>query len=109
MAAIPQVHLYNTGTKFLVLLKDQDDAVITDLNLTSTKKFIFTKPDETPLVVDATFESDGTDGYIYFLTTSTTLDQEGQWTLQVKVIYSNGNTYYSNIVRFRVYENSPEA
>lgn len=99
--ANPAIFVGNINTKFLVFLKDQDEAVV-DLTDTTSRVFLFEKPDKTIWEQTATFETDGSEGGLKYLSTSGFLDLPGQWQLQPKVIFTDGSTFYGDIEQFEV-------
>lgn len=103
--ANPDIHLNNIGVQFLTTMKDQDGNVLTDLNLLTTKHFVFTKPDESKAIRDGSFYTDGTDGKLIYVTLNGDLDQTGIWNFQVVIVYNDGKTYSSDIERFVVLRN----
>lgn len=102
--AAEEIHVGDIGTKFLITLKDGSDIV--DISATSTLQIIFHKPDSTLSTKSATLETDGTDGELYYTTSSSDdLDQEGYWKLQAYVEFNSGSKFHSDISGFRVYPN----
>jgi len=87
--------------KFLVTFEKNNSAV--DISgATSTKQLIFEKPDGTFLTKDGTFETDGTDGKLYYKSISGDLDTAGSWKIQGKVVIG-GETKWSSTGAFEVY------
>jgi hypothetical protein len=99
---VEEIHEDDIGTKFLLTVKDGTSAV--DISSATTKQIIFEKPDGTTLTKDATFDSDGSDGKIYYESISGDLDTAGTWTIQAKVILPTG-TWKSNKETFAVHSN----
>jgi methionine-rich copper-binding protein CopC len=97
-----EIHLNDVGTKFLVTIKDGSSAV--NISSASTKEIIIQKPSGTKITATATFDSDGTDGKIYYVTVADDLDEAGSYKLQGKVIISDG-TFYTDITSFKVHRN----
>jgi hypothetical protein len=97
-----EIHLNDVGTKFLVTIKDGSSAV--NISSASTKEIIIQKPSGTKITATATFDSDGTDGKIHYVTVADDLDEAGSYKLQGKVIISDG-TFYTDITSFKVYRN----
>ena len=62
--AANEIQQNDIGTKFLVTIKDGDSAV--DISGASTKQIIIKKPSGETLTNSASFNSDGTDGKIYY-------------------------------------------
>ena len=97
-----EIHLNDIGTKFLVTITDGSSAV--DVSSASTKQIIIKKPSGSKLTVAASFNSDGSDGKIYYNALADNLDEAGSYKLQGKVIISDG-TFYTDITSFKVHRN----
>ena len=97
-----EIHLNDVGTKFLVTITDGSSAV--NVSTASTKQIIIKKPSGSKLTKTASFNSDGTDGKIYYTTVADDLDEAGSHKLQGKVIISDG-TFYTDITTFKVHRN----
>jgi len=94
----------NIGVKFLVTIKDQDCSVI-DISTASLKRLYFKAPDNTISYFSATFQTDGTDGEIYYITSnSSDLNIAGVWQIQAYVEIGTAKLF-SNIGKFNVEEN----
>ena len=101
--AANEVHQNDIGTKFLVTIKDGSDAVNV-ASATSTKQIIFKKPSGTSMTKTASFNSDGTDGKIYYTVVADDLDEVGTYEIQGKVVITDG-TFYTDIQTFKVHRN----
>jgi len=97
-----EIHLDDVGTKFLVTIKDGSSAV--NISTASTKQILITKPSGTKMTKTATFNSDGSDGKIYYTVIADDLDEVGTYQLQGKVIISDG-TFSTDITKFKVHRN----
>lgn len=98
-----EIHVGDIGTKFIITILDEGEAV--DISACTTKEIMFEKPDKTVLTKTASFQTDGTDGKIFWMTTLVTdLDLMGQWKIQGKISIGGG-TWKTQIGTFRVYEN----
>ena len=97
-----EIHVNDTGTKFLATIKD--DSEIVDVSSAISVTMMFKKPDDEVVQKAGVFDSDGTDGKIYYSTTVGDLDEAGQYKLQAKVVLSTG-TYYTDIYTFKVHCN----
>tara|TARA_R110002020_G_scaffold123344_1_gene279741 strand:- start:1025 stop:1333 length:309 start_codon:yes stop_codon:yes gene_type:complete len=97
-----EIHLDDVGTKFLVTIKDGSSAV--NISTASTKQILITKPSGTKMTKTATFNSDGSDGKIYYMVIADDLDEVGTYQLQGKVIISDG-TFSTDITKFKVHRN----
>ena len=101
-----EIRVSDIGTKFLVTIKDGDSVV--DISGTGSdaanKRIIFKKPSGSTVDQAASFNSDGTDGKLYYTTVSDDLDEDGIWKMQAKVIIS-AQTFRSDIHTFKVHRN----
>ena len=61
-------------------------------------------PAGTKLTKSAAFDSDGTDGKIYYAAVAGDLDETGTYEIQGKVIVTDG-TFYTDIQTFKVHRN----
>jgi hypothetical protein len=99
-------HEGDIGIKFVVTIVDGT----TPVNLVgATSMFIlFKKPDNTWVQHTAAFVTDGSDGQIYYTTSSSAdLNASGVW--QIQALVSIGvSTWHSDIAEFTVYENIDE-
>ena len=97
-----EIHQDDVGTKFLVTI--YDDSSVVNVSGASTKQIIFKKPDGTKLTKSAAFNSDGTDGKIYYTAVTDDLDEIGTYEIQGKVVITDG-TFYTDIQTFKVHRN----
>lgn len=98
-----EMHVGDIGTKIGVIIKE-DDAIV-DISAATTKEIFLEKPDKTKVTKTAQFETDGTDGKIYFLTlVDSDLDQAGNWKRQGHIITPTGE-WRSSVIEFEVNEN----
>ena len=74
-----------------------------DISTATTKQVLIRKPDGVLLTKDASFLTDGTNGYLSW-TASDELDLSGQYYIQGYVIMPSG-TFYSSTDKFRVKKN----
>jgi len=96
-----EIHKGDIGTKFSVTVYDGSSTV----NVSGgTKTIIFKKPAGTTLTKTAADE-DATNGVISYTTVSGDLDEIGTWRIQSKVVTSGGNTFYTDVATFKVYDN----
>lgn len=97
-----EVHKGDIGTKFLVTINEDDLPV--DISTASVKKIITKDPDGTIVEHDAAFETDGSDGKIYWITTLITdLAVTGEWEIEAR-IEMGGGTWSSSIDTFQVFK-----
>lgn len=97
-----EIHVNDIGTKFLATIKD--DSEVVDVSSAISVTMMFKKPDDEVVQKAGVFDSDGTDGKIYYSTVVGDLDEAGQYKLQAKVVLSTG-TYYTDIYTFKVHCN----
>jgi len=98
-----EIHEDDIGTKFLLTVRDDDGPV--DISSASVKKIIFEKPDKTIVEKTASFETDGSDGKIYYITEDPSiLDKKGYWRIQAEITMGGG-TWRSSVETFHVYDN----
>lgn len=100
-----EIHVGDIGTKFLVTIKEGTSVV--DISSATTKEIIFLKPEAASGTVEvAEFETDGTDGKIYYLSGTSFLDTAGEWTIQAHVAIGT-DEWRSSFGTFVVYDNLP--
>jgi len=107
MAIVEQIHVNDYGTTLKVLVKDIDsngNSAAEDVSAATTLNIILKKPDGTKLTKTASFSSDGTDGYIQYVTEEGDIDTVGDWELQAYIVEPSG-AWYTDIVNFKVYSN----
>lgn len=100
-----EIHVNDLGTKILVTVTDSATAVdVSGAVAAGSKQIIIKKPSGTKLEKEAVFNSDGTDGKIYYLIIAGDFDEAGTYKIQGKVIISDG-TFYTDIQSFKVHRN----
>jgi len=100
-----EIHINDVGTKILVTVKDDTSAVdVSAASAGGAKQIIIKKPSGTKLEKTAVFNSDGTDGKIYYLIAANDFDEAGTYKIQGKVVISDG-TFYTDIQSFKVHRN----
>ena len=102
MSVNTEVHVGDVGTKFLVTIKE--NGVALNISTATVKKIRFRRPDNTTLDKTAVFETDGTDGKIYYLSIAGDLTIKGTWSIQ-GFITMPGWSGHSKIGSFMVNEN----
>ncbi len=100
MSHIPRAHVGDTGTKLLKTVTDGTNPI--DLSSASVKEVHFYGPGGVTLSIPASFETDGTDGQIFVLTTVGTWTVDGDWQEQVHVTLPTGD-WAANVERRKVY------
>ncbi len=98
-----ELHVGDVGTKIRSLILDQSSEIV-PLDGATILQYIIVKPSKTVVVLNCTLVSDGTDGLMEFLTTASTLDEAGFYTLQGYIEVST-NKWHTDQIRFRVYPN----
>jgi hypothetical protein len=73
------------GIKLRLTIKDSDGVAV-DISTATTKEIYFRKPDGTTVSKTGTFNTDGTDGKLYYSTESGFLTPNGKWHLQAYVV-----------------------
>lgn len=107
MTIVEQLHVGDYGTLIKVLVKDIDssgNSAAEDISAATTKNIILKKPDGTKLTKTASFSTDGTDGYIQYVTVAGDIDTAGDWELQVYIVEPSG-AWYTDTKKFTVYSN----
>jgi len=94
-----EVHKGDIGTKFLATVQDNDAVV--DISGAISKQLLFQKPDGTNITQTALFDTNGTDGKIYYTTASGDLNVIGRWSIQSKIVLAGG-TWISDRYKFQV-------
>lgn len=80
MLEIDKIQVGDVGTAFRIRV--MDDGVLVDISSCTTKHIIFKKPSGAVVVKDADFYTDGTDGYMQYVSVANDLDQAGKWKIQ---------------------------
>jgi len=100
-----EIHVDDIGTKVLVTVKDDTAAVdVSGATAGGAKQIIIKKPTKDTMTKTAVFNSDGTDGKIYYTIVSGDFDEAGTYKIQGKVVISDG-TFYTDIQSFKVHRN----
>ena len=97
-----EVHVANP-TDFVVTIKACDGSAL-DISTATAMDFVFRKPDLSVIARAASFLTDGSDGVLRYIASSSDLDQSGTWSYQAEVTLPSG-LWYSDIVEFEVYQN----
>lgn len=97
-----QIHVNDVGTTLIGTVLDSGVAV--DISSASSIQMLIKKPDQTTLTKTASFNSDGTDGKMKYVTVSGDIDQAGNYKIQGKVVLGTA-TYFSSVSTFKVYCN----
>lgn len=98
-----EIHKGDIGTKFLITITDNGVAI--DVSAATTKEIHLKSPGGVLSTKTALFNTDGTDGKIYWTTTaSSDLDEVGTWQIQAHLIIGTGN-WHTSSSDFQVNEN----
>lgn len=97
----------NIGTRFIARIIDETTKAPKPINGTSSIEFHFRKPGGiTVIEKTAQFLTDGTDGLMYYETTSAEdLDTVGVWRIQAYLESPDGKVLRSKVKRFVVLDN----
>jgi len=111
MPVTQEIHEGDIGTKMLVTIKEVLSSGIAVVDVSAavgagTKVLIFKKHDGTRVETEASFETDGTDGQIYYISQDANFFNSvgPEWYVQGKVILGAA-THKSSIGKFEVFEN----
>jgi len=97
------IRVDDIGTVFRPTIVDEyDDAV--NISAATTTEIRFEKPDGTTVDKAATFETDGVDGVIQYVSIIDDLDMAGKWRIQAYVVTPVGE-WRSEIEVFEVKDN----
>ncbi len=97
-----EIHLNDIGTIFKCLIQDNDE--VQDISTASTKEIIFSKPCNDRVVKTGSFTTDGTDGYLQYVSVSGDLSETGLWKLQAHLVLGSLDIH-TDVAYFRVYPN----
>jgi hypothetical protein len=97
-----QIQEGDIGTKLLVTITDDD--VIVNISSASSLSIFIKKPDGSILTRSGTFETNGTDGKMYYTTVSGDINTSGSYKIQGRVTLSNGS-FYTSTATFKVNRN----
>lgn len=100
------VHVGDTGTDIIVVIEDQDGAVI-DISQATVLTITFKKPTAEVVTVTATLATDGKDGQIHYVTLADTLDVSGTWLYQ-GYVEANGKKWHTDYLTLEVSPNLEE-
>ena len=98
------IHANDYGTIFKLTIKDQDGAVV-NLAAATEKKIILKPPQSAVVIKDASFDTDGEDGVIKYVTIDSDIAKAGTWQIQARIILPNIGRRYSQIQSFNVLDN----
>ena len=97
-----EIHQDDFGTKLLMTITDDGSAV--DISSAINQEIRMVKPNDEVIDRPAIFETDGTNGKIYYIVQAGDFNQAGYYRIQGKVILPTGS-YKTNIHKFKVHCN----
>ena len=86
---MPSPHVLDWGTSFPLKIYGANNSIL-DISSASPINIIFTRPDGTNFVREASFVTDGTDGKMEYTTSSSELNVAGDWSYYGTVQFING-------------------
>ena len=97
------IHAGDIGTNIDVQIIDSNGAVdVSSASNAGDIQFTFANPFDTHLVVNGTFVTDGTDGWVRYETTAGDIDMAGYWHRQIKITLAVDEVFHTDIVQFEV-------
>ena len=97
-----EIHQDDFGTKLLMTITDHGSVV--DISNAINQEIRMVKPNDEVIDRPAIFETDGTDGKMYYIAQAGDFDQAGYYRMQGKVILPAGS-YKTDIHKFKVHCN----
>ena len=98
-----ELHVGDVGVAMQSLIKDQKGNIV-NLSIASGIQFVFFKPGNPAYSVSGAFVTDGTDGLVQYITTSTDFTQAGEWKMQVYITFPAG-ILHTDWTNFKVFPN----
>lgn len=98
------LHVGDTGTTIVILLKNQDEAAI-DLSSFSSIVLLIKRPDNSLVERDCFFVTNGMDGKVQYTTIISDLTIPGNYRFQIRCNIGDSNIWHSNIIIKKVYIN----
>lgn len=100
-----EIHVGDIGTLLRGTVKE--NGVVVDISSATAKKFKLKPPDGPSIVVDASFETNGTDGVLVYRTMDGDLSVSGMWRIQgyAELGIWKGHT---DIIEKYIYDNLPD-
>lgn len=105
MGTFGNPHVGDVGVRFKITMKEDIDTgsfPVINLGNFATRQMVFQRPDKSEFTVTASLFSDGTDGIMYYDSTSTTLNQVGTWKRLGKITDVSANTFKGSWIEFEV-------
>lgn len=104
---MPEIQVNDVGTRIDITVKDQEGNVV-DLTTSTDVKLKCLPPDGSSVkVFDVSFNSDGSDGQVYYITQDSDINTTGTWELQVIVTFGT-NVFHSAVEKLKVLRNIGE-
>jgi len=102
-----EIHVNDVGTIFRMTISNSGAALdLSAANTTSSRLFVFRKPDGTLTTQTTSFQSgSGTAGVLDFTAPSGFLDTAGDWRLQAYINLGSGGSFHTDYLVFTVYPN----
>ncbi len=101
--AINEIHVGDVGVALQSQIRDENDNII-DLNGATSLLIVLELPNEVIITKTPAYVTDGTDGWLQYITQAGDLSKAGTWKIQVYVTMLSG-IVHSDITRFKVYPN----
>lgn len=79
-----EIFVGDVGTAFTLTVVEGTSVV--DISSASVKEILFQKPSGTVVTKTATFQTDGTDGKIRYITIAGDIDESGYWLYQGHIV-----------------------
>jgi len=95
-----EIFVGDIGTAFVLTVVEGTSVV--DISSASVKEMIFQKPSGVVVTKTASFQTDGTDGKIRYITTSGDIDESGYWLYQGRIVLSSWSGH-TDMHGFEVY------
>lgn len=102
--AVPDIRNGDIGTELVVVVVDEDGAVV-DISAATTTQILLRKPDGTVVTQTAVLDTTGTDGKMKYTTVLDDLDTNGIWHIQGYVVLSSSLKWHTAVEEFRVRAN----
>lgn len=96
-----EIHIGDKGTILRGTIVDENGAVV-DISSATTLEMLLKPPVDAKMTKTAVFNTDGKDGKIKYVSLSTDFDEEGEWKVQARVVFVDGQVNSSIIRKFTV-------
>lgn len=97
-------NIVHVGDKLLIFrVRVKDDGAVRDISSATTKEIKLRDESGNWTTFTATFTTNGTDGFIEYATTTTSIvDTEGDWQIQAYCVLSDGTEFHTKVGFFTV-------